>query len=71
MDEEEKGTTPKANGGKASGHVGKYFQRLKQATTIDNILHQSSETAMLPAKTCYILPEQAIHNEEETMQTNT
>ena len=45
-------------------HVKKYFQRPKQSTTKDKSLHQSSETAQLSA----IMPDQAIHNEDETTQ---
>ena len=51
-------------------HVKKYFQRSKQSTTKDKSLHQSSEKATLPATPFYILPEQIVHNEEETTQTN-
>ena len=36
----------------------------------DKRLHQSSETATLPITLFYIFPDQAIHNEEETTQTN-
>ena len=51
-------------------HIKKYFQRPKQSTTRGKSLHQSSEKAMLPATPFYILPEQIVHNQEETMQTN-
>ena len=44
------------------------IQRPRQSTTKDKRLHQRSETATLSATHIYIMPDQAIHNEDETTQ---